>query len=121
MIPYYGKLGQKLKQQMPLKPIRSSYKVWCLNLQGGYPYNLEVYRGEGSKNEFADDFGLSPSVVTGLFKPLPKGNFSAFIDNYFNSIPLMKYLKQENIGCTGTVKANMSEDCPLPPKSGFKK
>ena len=33
MIPYYGKFGQKLKQRMPLKPIRSGYKVRCLNLQ----------------------------------------------------------------------------------------
>ena len=47
--------------------------------------------------------------------------FSVFIDNYFNSIPLMKYLKQKNIGCSGKVKANMSQDCPLPTKSKFKK
>ena len=33
----------------------------------------------------------------------------------------MNYLKQKNIGCTGTVKANMFQDCPLPPKSEFKK
>ena len=36
MIPYFGKYGQKLKQRMPMKPIRSGYKVWCLNLKGGY-------------------------------------------------------------------------------------
>ena len=33
----------------------------------------------------------------------------------------MKYWKQENISCTGTVKANMSQYCPIPPKSKFKK
>ena len=33
----------------------------------------------------------------------------------------MKYLKQNNIGCSGTVKANMSQDCPLYPKSEFKR
>ena len=48
MIPYYGKFGQKLEQQMPLKPVRSGYKVWCLNLQGGYLYNSEVYQGKCS-------------------------------------------------------------------------
>ena len=48
MIPYYEKFGQKLKQQMPLKPVRSGYKVWCLNLQGGYLYNSEVYQGKCS-------------------------------------------------------------------------
>ena len=121
MIPYYGKFGQKLKQQMTLKPIRSGYKVWCLNLQGRYLYNFEVYQGKGSKNEYADDFGLGPSVVIGLVKSLSKGNFLVFIDKYFNSTPLMKYFKQENIGCTGTVKANLSQDCCLPLKSRFTK
>ena len=32
MIPYFGKFGQRLKQRMPMQPIRSGYKVWCLNL-----------------------------------------------------------------------------------------
>ena len=60
------------------------------------------------------------SMLMILALALPKHN-SVFIDNYFNSIPLMKYLKQEDIGCTGTVKANISQDCHLPPKSEFKK
>ena len=75
MIPYYGKFGQKLKQRIPLKPIRSGGKVWCLNLQGGYLHNFKVYQGKGSKNEYADDFGLDPSVVIGLVKFLTKRNF----------------------------------------------
>ena len=52
---------------------------------------------------------------------LPKGSFSVFIDNYFNSIPLIKCLKQEIIGCTGTVKASIWEDCFLRSKNKFKK
>ena len=121
MIPHYGKAGQKPKQRIPLKPIRSGYKVWSLNLQGGCLYNFEVYQGKGSKNEFADNFGLGPTIVICLVKSLPKGNFSIFIDNCFNSIPLMKYLRDKNIGCTATVKGNMLGDCPLPTKSEFKK
>ena len=87
----------------------------------GYLYNFKAYQGKGSKNEYANRFGLGPGVVIGLVKSLPKGNFSVFIDNYFNSIPLMKYSKQKNIGCTSTVNASMSQDCSLPPKSEFKK
>ena len=64
---------------MPLKPIRCGYKVWCLNLQGRYLYNFEVYQGKGSKNEYADDFVFGPSVVIGLVKSLPKGNFSVLL------------------------------------------
>ena len=47
---------RKTETMLPLKPIRSGYKVWCLNLQGGYLYNFEEYQGDGSKNEYADDF-----------------------------------------------------------------
>ena len=121
MIPYYGEFGQTLKHRMPLKPIRSGYKVWCLNLQGWYLYDSEVYQGKGSKNEFSDKFGLDPSVVLGLLKSLPLGQFCVYMDNYFNSIPLMKHLKQEEIGCAGPVRANMLQYCPDPSKAIFKK
>ena len=33
----------------------------------------------------------------------------------------MKHLKQEGIGCTGTLRANVLQDCPLPSKAMFKK
>ena len=82
--------------------------------------NFVVYQVKGSRNHYVDDFGLGPSVVIGLVKYLPKGNFSVFIDNFFNSIPWMNYLKQKNIDCTDTVKTNMFEDCPLHPKNEFK-
>ena len=106
---------------MPMKPIRSGYKVWCLNLEGGYLYDFEIYQGKGSKNEFSDKFSLSAIVVLGLLKSLPQGNFSIFIDNFFNSIPLLKYLKTKEIGCTGTIRADRWKDCPLPLKNLFTK
>ena len=66
---------------MPLKPIQSGNKVWCLNLQGGYLYNFEIYQSKGSKNEFSDNFGLGLSVVLGLLKPLTPGQFCAVLPN----------------------------------------
>ena len=45
---------------------------------------------------------------------LPPKQFCVYIDNCFNSIPLMKHLKHEGIGCTGTLRASMLQDCPLP-------
>ena len=118
MIPYFGKFGQALKQRMPMKPIRFGYKVWCLNLEGGY---FEIYQGKGSTNEFSAEFGLGQSVVLGLLQSLPPGNFALYIDNYFVSIPLMKHLAEMYIGCTGTVKQNILQDCPASEKSILKK
>ena len=76
-------------------------------------------QGKGSTNEFSAEFGLS--VVLGLLQSLPPGNFALYIDNYFVSIPLMKHLAEMYIGCTGTVKQNMLQDCPAPEKSVLKK
>ena len=52
-----------LKQHMPKKPIRFGYKVWCLNLEGGYLYDFNVYQGKSSQNKFSEKFGCGPSVV----------------------------------------------------------
>ena len=106
---------------MPLKPIRSGYKIWCPNLEGGYLFNFEKYQGKRSKNEFSNQFGLGPNLVHGLIKPLPSGNFSVFIDNYCNSITLLKHLKSKEIGCTSTIKGSTLQDCPLPSKNGSTK
>ena len=121
MIPYTGKFGNALKQHMPKKPIRFGYKVWCLNLDGGYLYDFIVYQGKGSRNEFMDKFGLGPSVVLELINSLPAGNFQVYIDNYFVSIDLLKELKKRQIGCTGTMKVNMLQGCPVSDKKEIKK
>ena len=52
MLEYFGKFGQKLKQMMPQKPIRSGYKMWCLNIDNRYLYTFEVYQGAGSSNSY---------------------------------------------------------------------
>ena len=79
-----------------------------------------MYQGQVSKNEYAGDFHFGPSVTFGLVKSLPKDNLSVFIDNSFNIIPLIKFLKQTNIHCAARVKANMFADYPLPLKTNLK-
>ena len=120
VIPYCGKYRPKLKQRMPLKPIRSSYKVWCLNLEGGYIYNFEIYQVKGSKNEFSNQFGLGSSVVLGLIKSLPPRNFSVFIDSYFDLIPLLKHMKTK-VRLHWPSNPNIRQDFPLLSKNGSTK
>ena len=120
VIPYCGKYRPKLKQRMPLKPIRSSYKVWCLNLEGGYIYNFEIYQVKGSKNEFSNQFGLGSSLVLGLIKSLPPRNFSVFSDSYFDLIPLLKHMKTK-VRLHWPSNPNMWQDFPLPSKKWLHK
>ena len=114
MVEYFGKTGNALKQRMPQKPIRSGFKVWCLNLDDGYLYNCEVYQGKGSQSQYQATFGHGPGVVLGLLDDLPTGNFSIYIDNYFTSISLLHHLAEKGVGCTGTFSKNMLSQCPFP-------
>ena len=58
-------------------------------------------------------------MVLGLIKSLPSSNFSVFINNYFNSMDMLKHLIIKEIGCTGTIKGNTWQNYPLPSKNGF--
>ena len=57
----------------------------------------------------------------GLLKSLSTGNYGLYIDNYFVSIPLLKHLSIDGIGCTGTLRKNMLQDCPVSDNKFLKK
>ena len=121
MIKYCGKYGQLIKQHMPQKPIRFGYKVWCLNLSGGYLYTFDVYQGAGSRNKFSDEFTVGASVVISLVDTLPDGNYRVYCENYFTTAEMLDYLAKRGVGVTGTVKANMTKKCPLIDKKAMRK
>ena len=127
MIPYYGKFGNALKQRMPQKPIRSGYKVWALNLDGGYCYCFCIYQGKHSQNQFTAEFGHGPSVALGLFDKLPKQGtdstlirYKLYLDNFFTSLNLADELTKQGHGVTGTINVNMLGNCPLTESSQMK-
>ena len=84
-----------IKQYNPMKPIKRSLKLWSLADMDGYLHHWEVYQ---VKNQvFIDDsmpkyFGLGPSIVYQLTKPLNGKHHQVFIDNYFSTAPFMEYL-----------------------------
>ena len=113
MVEYFGKFGHALKQRMKLKPIRSGYKLWCLNLDNGYLYTFEVYQGAGSQSQYQAEYGHGPGVVLGLMDHLPEGNWELYLDNFFTSIKLFKHLADRGIGVTGTFGKQMMEGALL--------
>ncbi|CAG4943784.1 unnamed protein product [Parnassius apollo] len=48
-------------------------------------------------------------------------NGTKFCDNFFTGLPLIKYLRDQNIGGTGTVRDNRLENCKLPNSKEMKK
>ena len=49
---------------------------------------------------------LGEHVVQNMTKDLVKKNHEIYFDNFFTSIPLMKYLKENGIDAASTVRMN---------------
>ena len=114
MIPYYS--HHSCKQRIQGKPIRYGFKFWSLNASNGYLISTEPYQGKGTALSHSE-FGLGGSVVLTLADRLsashPSRCFSFFVDNFFTGLPLVKQMAELGYGCTGTVRSNRIENCPL--------
>ena len=124
-IPYYGRHG--CKQFLRGKPIRFGFKAWCLNSPDGYLLAFDVYQGAGGASNpgYEAAFGKCGAVVKMLVDRLPRhmreDGLHIFTDNLFTSLPLMKALKEDGIGCTGTIRKNRLRGCPLKSSEVMKK
>jgi len=114
MVPYYS--HHSCKQRIQGKSIRYGFTFWSMNASTGYLICTEPYQGKGT-TLLHGEFGLGGSVVLKLAERLsaayPQRFFSFFTDNYFTGLPLVKKMSDIGYGCTGTVRANRLENCPL--------
>ncbi|XP_051170109.1 piggyBac transposable element-derived protein 4-like [Leptopilina boulardi] len=103
MLKFKGR--SSLKQYMPQKPIKRSYKVWCLaDSKTSYIANFEVYTGKCNDNQSNDTLG--ERVVIKLTREL-QGTFSLVAyDNFFTSVNLVEELRNTGIYSVGTVRTN---------------
>lgn len=115
MCEYFGKHG--CKQFMKGKPIRFGYKLWCICTPLGYLLSVEPYQGKYGVN-IADKnkLGLGGSVVTEMvtrMKAKLQYCFHVFFDNFFSSLKLVRTISTMGVKCTGTVRDNRIENCPI--------
>ena len=92
-----------------MKPIKRGFKLWSLADMDGHLYHCEF--NQGKNQVFVDDsmpkyFGLGPSIVYQLTKPLHGKHHQVFIDNYFSTVPLMEYLLHHQVYCCGTIRSD---------------
>ena len=107
MILFKGR--SSLKQYNPMKPIKRGYKLWMRADMDGYISKFDVYQGRNTMHR--DDnlpacFGLGESVIAHFTSDLAGKNHHVYFDNYFSSVPLVEYLKTENIFACGTIRSN---------------
>ena len=102
MVLFKGR--NSLKLYMPLKPVKRGYKCWCAcDSVNGYMYNVDVYTGAG---EGSNEDGLGAAVVQKLLQPLYNQNYHAYMDNFFSSVNLAKYLREKGVQMIGMAKTN---------------
>jgi hypothetical protein len=102
MIRFKGR--SSLKQYVPKKPIRRGIKSWVrADSHNGYICQFEIYTGKDGNNVTRN---LGESVVTKLTRELVGGNYHAYFDNYFTSVPLLKNLLDDSIYSCGTFRVD---------------
>ncbi|KAF2364254.1 PiggyBac transposable element-derived protein [Trinorchestia longiramus] len=101
MVPFRGRVI--FRQYIPGKSHKYGCKVFKLCTPEGYTWNLEVDCGE-SVHE--NSMGASDSVVVRLTRDLMDIGATIFMDNYYTSIPLAKFLLSRKTYMCGTARAN---------------
>jgi hypothetical protein len=90
------------------KPTPEGYKILSL-CDAGYTYAFFFTSRIHNQPEVQQMLGLSKvgNEVFHLASQLPKNkSFNIYMDNYFSSIKLFKYLREKKIGACGTVRKN---------------
>ncbi|CAG5041979.1 unnamed protein product [Parnassius apollo] len=99
-----------------------SYVVEMSNLYA-LQRNHTLNGASGPSLKMQSDLGLGAAVVLELHERLPQelGPYNLYFDNFFTGLPLIKHLREHNIGGTGTVRENRLENCKLPNSKEMKK
>lgn len=90
------------KQYIKDKPTKWGMKLWVLaDSFSGFTCNFEIYLGKKEKSAF----GLAYDVVTNLCKHLFHQGYKLFVDNFYSSVHLFKYLLSQGMSACGTIIA----------------
>lgn len=122
MVKYFGR--HSCKQFIRGKPIRFGYKVWMLSTSLGYVVQFEPYQGASGRQAEYPDLGKGGSIVLDLIAELQEEEGRAYhltFDNMFTSLKLVDVLTEKNIACTGTIRSNRLENCPVKDVTEMKK
>ena len=94
------------KQYIPLKRSRFGIKLFMLCEDGGYTYRFRVYTGEGTLVDGNQNLSVSEKIVEDLMLPLLNKGYHLYIDNWYTSIPLLQYLRDNETLASGTIRKN---------------
>lgn len=73
---------------------------------GSYTYRFRVYTGKTALVEGNQTLSVSERIVEDLMMPLLNKGHHLYIDNWYTSIPLLQYLRDNNTLACGTIQKN---------------
>ena len=94
------------KQYIPNKRARYGLKIFCLCETSGYTYRFCVYTGKGTISNKNRSFSLTEAVVVDLVSPLLNKGYHIYVDNFYTSLPLFRYLHDHGTLACGTIRSN---------------
>lgn len=102
VVPFKGRLV--LKQYLPKKRNRFGIKLFVLcDVETGYIIDFIVYCGTETDIEQISNLGVSGSVVVTLLNDYFDCNRQVYVDNWYSSPKLFKYLYEKGTYACGTV------------------
>ncbi|XP_068095881.1 piggyBac transposable element-derived protein 4-like [Hyperolius riggenbachi] len=108
LMPYQGRLG--IKQYIPTKRARYGVKLYKLcESSTGYTYSFRIYEGKDRllQPEGCPAYmGTNGKIVVGLISPLLNKGYHLYLDNFYTSVPLFKFLFDAQTVACGTLRAN---------------
>jgi hypothetical protein len=119
IVPFKGR--SNLKQYIKNKPHKWGIKIFALADSKGFVYDFEIYTGKGTVKSDRTSLGISGDIVVRLLESVPKSvGYKVFFDNWFSSYSLLLKLNELGYLCTGTVRPNRINKCPLQKDSELK-
>ena len=106
-----------IHQYIKDKPTKWGIKLWVLaDSSNGYTIDFNVYNGKTAGREVSVH-GLGYDVVVKLIQPFLNQEYHLYIDNFYTSDVLLRYLFQHGVPTTGTIREN-SRGFPANMKNG---
>ena len=106
-----------IRQYNKDKPTKWGIKLWVLaDSSNGYTVDFNVYIGKAAGRDISQH-GLGYDVVVRLMEPFLNQGYHLYIDNFYTSSALVKYLFEQGVPTTGTIREN-SRGFPANMKNG---
>jgi hypothetical protein len=103
LIKFKGRLI--FRQYIANKSAKYGIKIFSLCSADGFVHNMEIYGGKGTVDP--DDDGFAASIVKKLMTKYLDQGYTLYMDNYYNSVQLAKFLYNHKTYCAGTLRKNL--------------